>query len=384
MHRQTIKIIQMFSVFCCRKFLILKQVFFAFSKYMSNSRTANLSQTAAIAGGGRPMYPRAPVSLLLRTWDRNSNEVDNLENRISSVARDWFGGAFPAMHDRKIQFAAEFIYFAVTLLMGKTTLGEEQSGLALVQPVFTKSVVNPGVTRTFFLPPSRIRLIVNFAAHLVVPHILRRLWEYFFPEQDSSDGVRRVLLVHVAWWWLWSSSTDVKNWVPESVSSRISGLTAVSTDMKLYGAAAQSSEQYTFLGGLTLLRVAVEAFLWGREKWRNRQVNTSPQAVGTSTETTTNTNNHTTTASQLQQQPSVPPQQRQQQQPANTGTCPLCLETRVNPTSAQCGHVYCWNCLSELLESGSGGVEPRCPLCREVVKPQSFVLLQNFAIPRSS
>jgi hypothetical protein len=45
--------------------------------------------------------------------------------------------------------------------------------------------------------------------------------------------------------------------------------------------------------------------------------------------------------------------------------------------------VFCWNCLSELLESGSGGVEPRCPLCREVVKPQEFVLLQNFGIPKN-
>ncbi|XP_012063113.1 PREDICTED: peroxisome biogenesis factor 10 [Atta cephalotes] len=51
--------------------------------------------------------------------------------------------------------------------------------------------------------------------------------------------------------------------------------------------------------------------------------------------------------------------------------CQLCLEATAT-TATLCGHLFCWNCLSEWLR-----VKPQCPYCREYVPPSRIVHLMN-------
>nr|XP_014436661.1 zinc finger protein RFP-like [Pelodiscus sinensis] len=46
-------------------------------------------------------------------------------------------------------------------------------------------------------------------------------------------------------------------------------------------------------------------------------------------------------------------------------TCPICLEFFTDPVSIECGHNYCWACLSQCW----GESEPKfsCPQCRETI-----------------
>ncbi|KAL0124201.1 hypothetical protein PUN28_006198 [Cardiocondyla obscurior] len=51
--------------------------------------------------------------------------------------------------------------------------------------------------------------------------------------------------------------------------------------------------------------------------------------------------------------------------------CLLCLEAPATTTTV-CGHLFCWNCLSEWLR-----VKPQCPFCREYVPPSRIVHVMN-------
>ncbi|XP_076162940.1 peroxisomal biogenesis factor 10 isoform X2 [Ptiloglossa arizonensis] len=51
--------------------------------------------------------------------------------------------------------------------------------------------------------------------------------------------------------------------------------------------------------------------------------------------------------------------------------CQLCLE-KVPTTTMSCGHLFCWFCLTDWLNS-----KPQCPLCREHVIPSRIVHIIN-------
>lgn len=65
--------------------------------------------------------------------------------------------------------------------------------------------------------------------------------------------------------------------------------------------------------------------------------------------------------------------QREQTRAMSTTKCVLCLEDRKDLTSTHCGHLFCWNCILELLRFKND-----CPMCRETLQSSSVIFLQNY------
>ena len=62
--------------------------------------------------------------------------------------------------------------------------------------------------------------------------------------------------------------------------------------------------------------------------------------------------------------------------------CLLCLDRLNEPTSAMCGHIFCFSCIQAYINSNNaranGGQVTKCPSCRSNIEQNKLIYLHNF------
>lgn len=324
-----------------------------------------------------PLIP-ANQPQLIRSSQKDEYYQSSLRNNTNEAFQT-VAGSKRWLHWRKeLELLSDLTYYALTTLSGYQTLGEEYVNIVQVDP--TKRRI-----------PSRLRRGSLILLHTFVPYLLDKILvclehELEAEEQDSQNAQRQIMLTwnpmsYVKAWIHWAvrmlSENQRKSFKPV-VFALQQGLTLLHrvhvalfyingsfyhlakrttgiSYLRMQGMAGDDKvirNSYRLLGAVSLLQLAITLTLQfnnlrqrhrAREEWKqHRNLPSSPQAV---------------------RSPS-----------SKTSRCILCLEERRHPTTTPCGHLFCWECITEWCNT-----KMECPLCREKFQPHRLVYLRSYS-----
>lgn len=310
----------------------------------------------------------------MRANQKDSYFENLLVQQISDALHIFKGQRFVNTHPEEIAVFGKTAYFLLTTLLGARTLGEEYVDLVYV-------------TRLGKRLPRTLRRLVFIACYTILPSLVTRWFRKASrPEEANKLAVHRILSsypklldtminLHVAVFYF--------EGLYYLLSKRLVGMRYAfghNKDPKKL----QSTGNYSALGVIILLQFAIKLLLklkqYSNERSKSaeekKRLLQQEQEQQEKPDYVTKLLQLELLREQFDSEEKLPnvdlldPAQLPYL-PSTARSCMLCLSDMVNPSAANCGHMFCWDCIVDWVRQ-----QPECPLCRQTCMEQNLLPLR--------
>lgn len=309
----------------------------------------------------------------MRANQKDSFFISSLHNQIQEVARLLKGQRWVNSSPDEITIFSKALYLVVTTVFGARTLGEEYVDIMYVNRLGKRM-------------PRNLSRVLFVGSYVFLPYLISRLVRKLRArrEEDQSwmstflsnytNVIDTITNIHVALFYF--------EGLFYSISKRLTGLRYVFGHNK-DADKLQKTGNYSVLGGIILIQFAVKMLIKIKQYSENRSL---PQEA---TDSGPRQKGYIDDIASLQQlleaQELIKRNDVIAQNvtidlsddtllpyiPSSSRSCMLCLSLMVNPAAANCGHMFCWECIVGWVRE-----HPECPLCRQVCMEQNLLPLR--------
>ncbi|KAI3402629.2 PEX10 [Candida oxycetoniae] len=319
--------------------------------------------------------PFADAATIVRAHQKDAYFESSYRTHLQDFFQIFKGQRFINEFSQEITVLAKALYVALTTVIGARTLGEEYVDLVYV----TKS----GRKLPKILP--RVGFLLSYA---LVPYFINKLIKYIKVRKENDkdkdkdkdhwlfkflsnyfDVLDTITNLHIAIFYFKGEFY--------SISKRIFGLRYA------YGHHKEPEKMqrgnYSLLGGLIIVQFIVK-ILMNLKEYNNNLISKHNEKQIVDKIDETNKETKIFNIAQLNQLSdnfdeklliNLADESQLPYLQDTSRNCMLCLSPMVSPAAANCGHLYCWDCIVDWVREN-----PECPLCRQQCLEQHLLPLR--------